>query len=94
MPKPVQWSEELDRALHDLLARRRISLRAAERELGVSRSVLAKRAHAIGAREVNECGDRIIVGAAPLPAGHPKTWGAICESLSGQRPAYPLPVFL
>ncbi len=94
MPKPVQWSSELDNALSDLLTRRRVSLRAAERALGVSRSVLAKRAYAIGAREAAPGTERGMITSAPLPPGHPKTWDAICESLSGQRPDYPLPVFL
>ena len=93
MPKPVQWSLELDDALHDLLAKRRVSLRVAEQTLGVSRSVLAKRAYVIGVRDA-DCGDRGSSGAGALPAGHPKTWGAVCESISGQGLAYPLPVFL
>ena len=94
MPKPVEWSLELDSALHDLLARRRVSLRVAEQALGVSRSVLAKRAYVIGARHCDGNGERSAHGSAPLPAGHPMTWGAVCEALSGSRPAYPLPVFL
>ena len=93
MPKPVEWSLELDGALHDLLAKRRVSLRVAEQALGVSRSVLAKRAYVIGVRD-GEAGERGVSGAAALPAGHPKTWGAVCESISGHGPAYPLPVFL
>ena len=95
MPKAVQWSVELDTALHDLLARRRVSLRAAEQVLGVSRSVIAKRAYVIGARQHDETGERQISGSAPLPPGHPTTWGAICEAMTGRGPAaYPLPVFL
>lgn len=94
MPKPVQWSSELDSALSDLLTHRRVSFRAAERALGVSRSVLAKRAYAIGARETAPGVDRGMSTSAPLPAGHPKTWGVICEALSGSRPIYPMPVFV
>ena len=94
MPKAVKWSMELDAALHELLTRRRVSLRAAEQALGVSRSVLAKRAYVIGARQVEVPGERQVNGSAPLPPGHPMTWGAICDGLSGQVPAYPLPVFL
>ncbi len=94
MPKPVEWSFELDTALHDLLAKRRVSLRVAEQALGVSRSVLAKRAYVIGARQMDVAGERGFSGSAPLPAGHPITWGAICEAMSGQGDAYPLPVFL
>ena len=94
MPKAVQWSTELDSALHDLLARRRVSLRAAEQVLGVSRSVLAKRAYVIGARQNDVAGERQISGSAPLPPGHPATWGAVCEGFTGRSLAYPLPVFL
>jgi hypothetical protein len=94
MPKPVEWSVELDSALHDLLARRRVSLRVAEQALGVSRSVLAKRAYVIGARQPDAFGDRYVNGAAPLPAGHPVTWDALCEGMSEQKPTYPLPIFL
>ena len=94
MPKAVQWSVELDSALHDLLARKRVSLRTAEQVLGVSRSVLAKRAYVIGARHTDYPGERQISGSAPLPPGHPATWGAVCDGLTEQRPAYPLPVFL
>ena len=93
MPKPVEWSFELDSALHDLLARRRVSLRAAERALGVSRSVLAKRAYVIGARRYDSLRDRGASSSAPLPAGHPMTWGAICDGMSDRQPNYPLPVF-
>ena len=94
MPKAVKWSQELDTALHDLLARRRVSLRAAEQVLGVSRSVLAKRAYVIGARHSEETGERQVSGSAPLPPGHPMTWGAVCDGMTGQGPNYPLPVFL
>lgn len=94
MPKAVEWSIELDSALHDLLARRRVSLRAAEQALGVSRSVLAKRAYVIGARHHDELGERQISGSAPLPPGHPATWGAICDGFAGRGVNYPLPVFL
>ena len=94
MPKPVEWSLELDSALHDLLAKKRVSLRVAEQALGVSRSVLAKRAYVIGARQADTAGDRGMNGSAPLPAGHPMTWGAVCEALSEANSAYPLPVFL
>lgn len=94
MPKPVQWSVELDRRLHDLIARKRVSLRAAEQVLGVSRSVLAKRAYVIGARDADATGERGINGSAPLPAGHPMTWTSVCEGLSMSKVAYPLPVFL
>ena len=94
MPKPTQWSMELDGALHDLLAKRRVSLRVAERALGVSRSVLAKRAYAIGARQFDPSRDRNANSSAPLPAGHPMTWGAICESMSEGLAKYPLPIFI
>ncbi len=94
MPKAVEWSLELDNALHDLLAKRRVSLRVAEQALGVSRSVLAKRAYVIGARQFDFSGDRGAKGSGPLPAGHPMTWGAICEGLSDASPIYPHPVFV
>lgn len=94
MPKPTQWSMELDSALHDLLAKRRVSLRVAERALGVSRSVLAKRAYVIGARQFDPARDRSANSSAPLPPGHPMTWGAVCETMSASLVHYPLPVFM
>ena len=94
VPLKTVWTPDLDARLRDLMVRQRVSLRTAEIEMGVSRTVLGNRAAELGMREVKAETGRAVMRTGSLQAGHPITWGALSELLCpDNRSAFPLPVF-
>ncbi|MFT8804199.1 MAG: hypothetical protein ABF876_16400 [Acetobacter aceti] len=79
MPRALIWSSEQDEKLSFLLNKKKMTLRGAAKELGVSRSFIHRRSQ----RMQNEIHFRACstvreqAGLEPLAAGHPISWLAI-----------------
>jgi hypothetical protein len=70
------------------------------RHLHVGRSAVIERARSLGIPSKTRLPQPMPtppvprIDRAPLPAGHPLTWGAITESTQARGTPYPHPVFL
>jgi hypothetical protein len=82
MPRRLAWSDEMDDRLAVLLDVNRSTIRQAAECLGVSRSFAQRRAkHLEVSRQAQQCSpQRQAAGSAPLPIGHPISWGALAPS--------------
>lgn len=94
MPKKLTWTEAQDTQIRRLRMEG-ASWDAVAAVLGLSRWTVIDRGRRIGARTP----PREFVpppedpGRDPLPAGHPRTWGALTEGTVLADAPYPLPVF-
>jgi hypothetical protein len=94
MPRALHWTDAQDTTLRRLRAEGE-TWEAIAAVLGVARFTAIERGRRIGAprpapspRAVAEDPNR-----EPLPAGHPRSWGALVAGTALDRTAYPLPVF-
>ncbi|NHO54341.1 hypothetical protein GOB87_10285 [Acetobacter estunensis] len=79
MPRALKWSSEQDEKLSFLLEKKKMTLRNAAKELGVSRSFIHRRSQKMQ-RETHfrACSSvREQAGLEPLAVGHPISWRAI-----------------
>lgn len=79
MPRALPWSQDHDARLTALLDQPGTTLRKAAQQLGVSRSFAQRRAIVLLKQNIRSActAAREDAGAAPLPSGHPISWGAI-----------------
>jgi hypothetical protein len=79
MPKPLAWTSQQDACLSAILEKPGGTLKAASRQMGVSRSFIQRRAALLRQAQIRSVStkERELAGGGPLPAGHPITWGAI-----------------
>ena len=96
MPKPIEWSEADDSTIRDMRERSE-KWDSIASVLGYARETVLSRAKAIGLNTERKCAPSVHArpeNDAPLPAGHPDTWGMLLRltpSLAGTP--YPHPVF-
>lgn len=94
MPKKLMWTEAQDTQIRRLRAEG-ASWDTIAAVLGQTRWAIIDRGRRIGARPP----PREFVpppedpGRDPLPAGHPRSWGAITSGTVLEDEPYPLPVF-
>ena len=79
MPRALIWSSEQDEKLSFLLNKKKMTLRSAAKELGVSRSFIHRRSQKMQSEiHFRTCSTvREQAGLEPLTAGHPISWQAI-----------------
>ncbi|MBB3175010.1 hypothetical protein FHR90_002857 [Endobacter medicaginis] len=82
MPRPLDWSVEMDAKLAALLDHKGGTIRKAASNLGVSRSFIQRRAKMIAMKKHSDsCTPaRQAAGDAPLPVGHPISWEALMRA--------------
>jgi hypothetical protein len=92
MPKKIEWTEAQDAIIKRLRAENASWDTIAE-AVSVTRWTVIERGRRIGARlpppdfePVPEDPER-----APLPPGHPETWGAIIKGMVLEGTPYPIP---
>ncbi|MDE2516961.1 MAG: AsnC family protein [Rhodospirillales bacterium] len=95
MPQKRQWTDAQDSQI------RRLRAEGAGWEmiaaiLGISRFAVMDRGRSLGARKPVETPAPVAEDPQrePLPAGHPRSWGALTDGTVLAGEAYPLPVFL
>ena len=79
MAVPLDWRPDQDAKLTALMNSLGQTVRQAAVQLGVSRSSVQRRAKLLAARKLRSSTsrEREEAGDAPLPAGHPISWGAL-----------------
>jgi hypothetical protein len=94
MPRALLWTDAQDTTLRRLRAEGE-TWEAIAAALGVARFTAIERGRRIGAPRPAP-GPRIIredPNREPLPAGHPRAWGALVAGTVLDGETYPLPVF-
>lgn len=95
MPKKLPWTDAQDVQLRRLRAEG-ATWDAIADLLGMTRWAVIERGRRIGARLPPA--DFVLppddLERAPLPAGHPRAWGAITHGTVLEGMPYPLPVFV
>ncbi len=94
MPTRISWTKARDGQLRRLRAEG-ATWDAIAATLGLTRSTVIDRGRRIGARRPPPGPPSMVEdpGRAPLPPGHPRTWGAIVAGSVLEGDPYPYPVF-
>ena len=95
MPKKLVWTDAQDTQLRRLRAEG-ATWDAVAAFFGVTRGAAIERGRRIGARlpPADFVPPPEDPGRDPLPAGHPRSWGAITQGTVLEGEPYPLPVFV